>query len=151
MATFDGCADRVNLNAVLFVEMLASALLKARATNAAALANLGNGLLDRNTRRSAHNLLALELVVLVLPAIQTAAHQGECALDATDKSAEAKDNRCALDYKRTMLVHAIQFATGVSNDIQGKPRTPPAMKPPKAAAQGSSFSRKFIIVREKNV
>lgn len=99
LAALDGCADRVNLNAVLFVEVLASALLEAGAANATALANLGDGLLDRNTRCSAHNFLALKLVVLLLPAIQTAAHERECALDATDESAEAKDDGCALDYK----------------------------------------------------
>lgn len=38
---------------------------------------------------------------------------------------------------------------GKKKNSHGRPRTPPHMKPPKAAAQASSFSRKFIAVREK--
>ena len=58
-----------------------------KAVRTPSLSNLGNGLLDWRSCRSANLLLALEFVLFVVEAVEAVAHEVECALDAADEGA----------------------------------------------------------------
>jgi hypothetical protein len=175
LASVDSGLDRVDLEAVLLLDPLPPALLVSggldvcyrmvsravsggfrRAGNGigclrtSALSNVLDGFLDRHPRRPPDDLLALELVLLLLVAVDAVAEHEERALEGAEGGSESQHRREALDCSRHHQFLLSRFRRGwISGDnLQGRPRMLPAAKPPRATDQASSFSRRLNAVRD---